>query len=312
MPGRQLMKLVSYHSGIPAKNNKPEKPAILTNFVAGVNAKGDVGIDHFGSNIEDCDVALLQGFVHVNSKQTPHLQVRQRVIDHQRLKNKRTLIVDSNLFLYVNKSNQPHHYLRYSYDGVFRNTGFYFDKDIDPKRWQSIKKNLGITVKDYRKNGDYILLCLQRNGGWSMKGMDVMEFCHRTIRDIKKFTDRPIVVRGHPGDGKVNQYLKLNIPGVSISPKGTPIEHDLKNAWATAIYNSSPGVASLIEGVPVFQIDRDAGFSMYSEVANTSLKRLEDPKLYDRQEWLERIAMCHWSFEETTSGEAWELMKQYV
>src|SRR6056300_1036067 len=125
------MKLVSYHSGIPAKNNKPEKPAILTNFVAGVNAKGDV--------------ALLQGFVHANSKQTPHLQLRQRVIDHQRLKNKRTLIVDSNLFLYVNKSNQPHHYLRYSYDGVFRNTGFYFDKDIDPKRWQSIKNNLGIT-----------------------------------------------------------------------------------------------------------------------------------------------------------------------
>lgn len=180
------MKLVSYHSGIPAKNNKPEKPAILTNFVAGVNAKGDVGIDHFGSNIEDCDVALLQGFVHANSKQTPHLQLRQRVIDHQRLKNKRTLIVDSNLFLYVNKSNQPHHYLRYSYDGVFRNTGFYFDKDIDPKRWQSIKNNLGINVKDYRKNGDYILLCLQRNGGWSMKGMDVMDFCHRTIRDIKK------------------------------------------------------------------------------------------------------------------------------
>ena len=51
---------------------------------------------------------------------------------------------------------------------------------------------------------------------------------------------------------------------------------------------------------------------MYSEVANSSLKRLEDPKLYDRQEWLERIAMCHWSFQETISGEAWELMKQYV
>jgi len=306
------MKLVAYHSGIPAKNSKPEKPAILNNFVQGVNAKGDTGINNHSYSIEDCDVALLQGFVHTKGKQAPHLQLRQRVVDHQRIKNKRTLVVDSNLFLYVNKSNQPHHYLRYSFDGVFRNTGFYFDTDIDPNRWQSIKNNLDINVKDYRQNGNHILLCLQRNGGWSMKGLDVMDFCRNAISQIKKFTDRPIVVRGHPGDGKTNQYLKLDIPGVTISPKDKPIELDLKNAWATVIYNSSPGVASLIEGIPVFQMDKDLNFSMYGEVANTTLKRLENPKLYDRQHWLERIAMCHWNFEETSSGQAWELMKQYV
>jgi len=306
------MKVVSYHFGIPPKNNKPEKPAILTNFVEGVNTKGDVGIDHQGSNILDCDVALLQGFVHANSKQVPHLQLRQRVVNHQRIKKKRTLIVDSNLFLYLNKSNQPHHYLRYSFDGVFRNTGFYFDKDVDPKRWQTIKKDLNIEIKDYRTTGNHILLCLQRNGGWSMKGIDVMDFCHRTIKQIKQFTDRPIVVRGHPGDGKTNQYLKLDIPGVTISPKDTPIQEDLKNAWATVLFNSSPGVASLIEGVPVFQMDPNKEYSMYGEVANSTLKRLEDPKLYDRQEWLERIAMCHWSFDQTASGEAWEFMRQYV
>ena len=306
------MKVVSYHSGIPPKNNKPEKPAILTNFVNGVNSKGDVGVDHKGNNILECDVAMLQGFVHVNSKQAPHLQLRRRVLEHQRLKGKRTLIVDSNLFLYLNKSNQPHHYLRYSFDGVFRDTGFYFDKDVDSKRWQTIKNDLNIQVKDYRKSGDYILLCLQRNGGWSMKGMDVMQFCHKTVEQIKKHTDRRIVVRGHPGDGKTNQYLKLDIPGVTISPKDTPIQEDLRNAWATVLFNSSPGVASLIEGVPVFQMDPNKEYSMYGEVANTSLKRLEDPKLYDRQEWLHRIAMCHWSFDQTASGEAWEFMRQYV
>ena len=306
------MKVVSYHCGIPPKNNKPEKPAILSNFVKGVNSKGDTGIDHFKSDIIDCDLAVLQGFVHQNSKQVPHLQLRRRVIDHQRMMKKRTLIVDSNLFLYLNKSNQPHHYLRYSFDGVFRNTGFYFDKDIDPNRWQTIKTDLNIDVKDYRSNGKYILLCLQRNGGWSMQGMDVMQFCTNTIEQIKKHTDRPIVVRGHPGDGKTNQYLKLDIPGVSISHKDTPIQEDLKNAWATVLYNSSPGVASLIEGVPVFQIDPHKEHSMYNEVANTTLKRLEDPKLFERQEWLEKIAMCHWSFSQTASGEAWELMRQYV
>ena len=306
------MKVVSYHCGIPPKNSKPEKPAILSNFVKGVNSKGNVGIDHFKTDIVDCDVAVLQGFVHQNSKKSPHLQLRQRVIDHQRLMKKRSLIVDSNLFLYLNKSNQPHHYLRYSFDGIFRGTGFYFDKDVDPSRWQTIKKDLNIDVKDYRTQGNYILVCLQRNGGWSMKGMDVMQFCNSVIMQIKKHTDRPIVVRGHPGDGKTSQYLRINIPGVTISNKDTPIQEDLKNAWATVLFNSSPGVASLIEGVPVFQMDPAKEYSMYGEVANSTLKRLEDPKLYDRQEWLERIAMCHWSFDQTMSGEAWEFMRQYV
>jgi|TARA_X000000950_G_scaffold218249_1_gene262680 hypothetical protein len=306
------MKVVSYHYGIPPRNNKPEKPAILTNFVQGVKAKGDDGLDHFTSNIIDCDLAVLQGFVHQKSKQAPHLQLRQRVLDTQRLKNKRTLLVDSNLFLYLNKSNQPHHYLRYSFDGVFRKTGFYFDKDIDPGRWQTLKRDLNIDIKDYRTQGNHILICLQRNGGWSMKGMDVMQFCNSVITQVKKHTDRPIVVRGHPGDGKTNQYLKLDIPGVTVSNKDIPIQEDLKNAWATVLFNSSPGVASLIEGVPVFQMDPDKEYSMYSEVANSNLKRLEDPKLFARQEWLERIAMCHWSFDQTASGEAWEFMRQYV
>jgi hypothetical protein len=255
---------------------------------------------------------VLQGFVHQKSKQAPHLQLRQRVLDTQRLKNKRTLLVDSNLFLYLNKSNQPHHYLRYSFDGVFRKTGFYFDKDIDPDRWQTLKRDLNIDIKDYRTQGNHILICLQRNGGWSMKGMDVMQFCNSVITQVKKHTDRPIVVRGHPGDGKTNQYLKLDIPGVTVSNKDIPIQEDLKNAWATVLFNSSPGVASLIEGVPVFQMDPDKEYSMYSEVANSNLKRLEDPKLFARQEWLERIAMCHWSFDQTASGEAWEFMRQYV
>jgi hypothetical protein len=52
------------------------------------------------------------------------------------------LIVDSNLFLYADKSNQKH-YLRYSFDGVFPTTGFYFDQDIDPARWKQISKDLG-------------------------------------------------------------------------------------------------------------------------------------------------------------------------
>jgi len=305
------MKVVSYLSGIPPKNKNPEKPAILTNFVQGVNALGDTGILHNSMDVVPCDVAVIQGFTHENGKRLPHLMLRSQILEFQKRHGGRTVIADSNLFLYADTTN-PLHYLRYSFDGVFRNTGFYFDRDVDPKRWQKISRDTGLTLKDYRSTGKHILICLQRNGGWSMRGLDVMVWLIRTIQEIKNYTDRPIIVRGHPGDKKVKQYLKVNEPNVTICDNARPIQDDLKDAWATITYNSSPGVASLIEGVPVFALDPDPNFSQYSEIANHSLKRLEDPKMFDRQEWVERISMSHWKFSELQSGEAWSFMRNYV
>lgn len=305
------MKVVTYHAGIPKKNNKYEKSALLNFFIEGVNRKGDIGINNTTFNIINCNVAVLQGFVHEGSKNLPHLRLRHNVIQTQKLNNKRTLIADSNLFLYLNKENTPLHYLRYSFDGVFRRTGFYFDKDVDPQKWKTLQKDLHVTLKDYRKNGTYILICLQRNNGWSMHGTDVVVYLQETLQKIKNFSDRPIIVRGHPGDKKTLQFLQQKLPMVKFSTN-EHLVHDLQNAWATVVYNSSPGVASLIEGVPVFQLDPCLENSMYGEVANTSLKRLEDPKLCDRQQWIEKLSMSHWKFDELKSGEAWEFMRQYV
>ena len=305
------MKVVSYLSGIPPKNKNLEKPAILKNFIEGVRRVGDEGVIQSRMSLIPCDVAVIQGFTHENGKRLPHLQLRSNVIEYQKRSKNKTLIADSNLFLYADKTN-PFHYLRYSFDGVFNNTGFYFDTDIDPIRWKNISKHTGLTLKDYRKSGEYILICLQRNGGWSMRGLDVMDWLHKTINEIKKYTDRPIIVRGHPGDKKVSSYLKLDIPNVSISNLHKPIEEDLKNAWAVITYNSSPGVASLIEGVPVFALDPDPNYSQYNEVSNKDLKNLENPELFERQSWIERISMSHWNFAELKSGEAWSFMKNYV
>ena len=59
-------------------------------------------------------------------------------------------------------------------------------------------------------------------------------------------------------------------------------------------------------------MDSDLDYSMYGEVANTNIKEIEDPVLYDRQEWIERISMSHWNFEELKDGTAWRFMKNYV
>lgn len=300
----------AYYAGIPPNNNNLEKPMILDYFCQGVSACGDTAIAHRESKAIPCDVALIQGFVHDDGKNLPHLKLRKAAIDLQRNNGKKSLIVDSNLFLYVNKSN-PFHYLRYSFDGVFPTTGFYFDTDVDPSRWKQISKDLNISLKPWRTSGSHILICLQRNGGWSMGGLDVIAWMNSTIQQIRKFSKRPIIVRSHPGDKKIKQVLSINHKNVFLSNKESLVD-DLSNAWATIVYNSSPSVASLIEGVPAFITDPTPQHSQSFEVANTDLSKIEDPTMPDRQQWIERLSMCHWKFDELKSGAAWEFFKRYI
>jgi hypothetical protein len=301
---------VAYYGGIPPGNKNPEKPLILDNFCEGVIRAGDTVIAHTGLNPLPCDVALIQGFVHEDGKMLPHLILRKRALELQKQTKKRSLIVDSNLFLFADPGNTKR-YLRYSFDGVFPTTGFYFDKDVDPSRWQKISQNLGLTLRPYRTSGNHILICLQRNGGWSMKGLSSIQWLDQTINTIKQYSDRPIIVRAHPGDKKTRGFLKLNYKNVQLSTNEKLVD-DLKNAWATVVYNSSPSVASIIMGVPAFLTDPEPTHSQSFEVANMNLSKIETPEQKDRQQWIEKISMCHWNFDELRSGEAWQFFKRYI
>lgn len=301
---------VAYYAGIPPNNSNLEKPQILDYFCQGVISSGDIAIQHREMSVLDCDVALIQGFVHDDGKQLPHLKLRKAAIDRQTKNGKKSLVVDSNLFLYVNKIN-PLHYLRYSFDGVFPTTGFYFDRDIDPVRWKKISKDLNLNLKPWRSSGNHILLCLQRNGGWSMGGLSSIDWMNSTIANIRKYSNRPIIVRAHPGDKKIKSILKVNYKNVTLSTKENLID-DLRGAWATVVYNSSPSVASIIEGIPAFLTDKVPQHSQSFDVANTDISNIENPIMPERQQWVEKLSMCHWKFDELKSGEAWQFFKRYV
>ena len=101
------MQVVSYHAGIPVVNKSPEKSGILYNFIKGVNTQGDLGVNHFGMDVVDCNVAVMQGFVHEFSKDMPHLRLRKDVLHKQRMSGGKTLVADSNLFLFLAPGNKP-------------------------------------------------------------------------------------------------------------------------------------------------------------------------------------------------------------
>ena len=71
-------------------------------------------------------------------------------------------------------------------------------------------------------------------------------------------------------------------------------------------------MASVIEGVPAFVTDSEPHHSQSYAVANMDLNQIETPTLHERQSWVERLAMCHWNFDELKSGEAWNFFRRYV
>lgn len=304
-------KVAVYHRTVPNKKNL-EKIQMLEYFAEGVRRAGDHAFDIHGQGIQPAHVAVIQGWVSQDVDRG-HLRLRKQVIEHQIANGLRVLTADSNLFLYANPEN-PLHYLRYSFNGVFPNTGIYFDNPVDPARWLTIQQDLNITLRDYRQHGNHILVCLQRDGGWSMGLESVATWTHRIIDEIRQHTDRPIVLRAHPGDKNSHVYVQplrehLQAWNASISTNRS-LTQDLHQCWAVVNHNSSPAVAAAIEGYPVFVTDPVR--SQCTEIANTDFSRLESPELPDRQQWIQRLAMSHWKFDELRSGQAWRHMRQFV
>lgn len=310
-----MTSIAVYHKTVPNKKNQ-EKIDILRFFAEGARAVNESVYDVNDYIYQKTDVAIIQGWVAPGQPITPHGDLRKRVIDTQLSRSKYVVGVDSNLFLYSNTTN-PFHYLRYSFNGVFPNTGIYCDTNPDPGRWQKISTDLNISLKDYRTSGNHILLCMQRNGGWSMGTTDSQDWVIKTIAEIRKYSTRPIVVRLHPGDKETKRIFKAGAPlcrvkfdySVVLSHHENLLD-DLKNCWAVVNHNSSPVVGAAIEGYPIFVTDPNN--SQCRDIANTDLSQIEDPHLPDRKQWAERISMFHWKFDELRSGECWSHMKQFI
>ena len=101
---------------------------------------------------------------------------------------------------------------------------------------------------------------------------------------------------------------KLLVPGDKNQTSG--ISWSPRNACCMIGHNSSPGIIAAIEGVPVFLTD--AGRSQAMDVAHHSFNSLLEPQQFDREPWLQKLAMCHWTLEESKQGLIWTHMRKWA
>jgi hypothetical protein len=166
----------------------------------------------------------------------------------------------------------------------------------------------------WKQDGDYILLCMQKVGDASLRGCDIFSWTEQTVKHIRQYTERQIVVRPHPLYRKKGQHARCKETVCSnhdvvwqetdVRQEGfVPIQKQLINAWCTVTYSSGTGIDAVINGVP--NVACDSG-SMVYEVSSKDIAEIESPYRGDKKQWTNKIAHCQWSVDEFESGECWE------
>lgn len=297
--------VVVYLSSLPRIADRNRKIEVLHAFAQGARAQGARVLVQTEYQIVDARLAVILGWVGTKLS-GQHIQLRQNLIRHQLQIHNHIMPIDSTCFKFVDHDSK---FLRYSLGGVFYNTNNYANKNSNNQKWHEIQRTFPqLTLSPWRTQGDHILLCLQRDGGWSMKGANLQQWAYNTIQTIRQFSNRPIVVRPHP-KVRTDVAQLITLPGVRESMPGTTLQQDLSEAWASVFYNSSSSVASVLAGVPVFAHDPDC---VAWNVANSNLAQIENPAMPSRESWLYDLAAAHWSDSESSQGLVYKKFQQFL
>ena len=209
----------------------------------------------------------------------------------------------------------PMAYHRYSWTSYFQNEGNYCNANSPADRWHRIQKEQSIEIKDWRTNGKYILVLLQRPTDSSLKNLLEQHGSHKnfiayTLNEIKKHTDRPIRVRMHPlrQDTQLDVLkdfdidISTNTHGAGELEGGQGLYEDFKDAYAVVGFNSNALTESVCEGIPTFSM---CASSMAWQCSNKDLKDIENPIMFDREQWLYNLGYCQWREDEIAQGAPW-------
>jgi len=150
---------------------------------------------------------------------------------------------------------------------------------------------LGIDVKPWRTEGEYILVCGQRGIGSALMASPVL-WHEKAATRIQKIDSHPIKLRLHPGRHEAV----------------VPLNTDLSKAHAVAIWSSSSGVKALVEGIPVVY-DAPRWIASDSGVPLSDIGKLcrDDEK---RKTALHKMAWAQWTVDEILRGEPFARIKE--
>lgn len=219
-------------------------------------------------------------------------------------------IVKKDFIKYRLENNLPFYYMDSGYFGNYKNE----NNPSGTKQWMRIVKNglqhstvkkvsstrwykhFNYPIKQQLKRGKHILLVLPSEKPCKFYDVDLKTWTEETINEIKKYTDRPIIIREKPS----TRAARLQ----------NTIFDDLKNCWATVTYNSIASVESVMSGIPAFTLAPTAA----DPVCDKDLSNLESPTLFHKDQlrsWAYHLAHGQYHINELKNGTALRMLNEY-
>jgi len=306
-----VIDVVVYVSSVANAHKFPRKTACLENFAQGAKATGANTMVEYDYRYTPSRLAVMLGWATTNTG-GHNITLRKKIIAEQNRHGFKTMCIDASCFKYLDDTGT---YLRYSLGGPFYDRAEYANKNSTPDKWNEIQQQLGIAMKPDRNKDGYVLVCMQRDGGFAMKTLSPAAWLENKITEIRKYTGRPIVVRPHPGKFDMKDFAKFQASpyakwGVTvIHPEQSKLIDDLRPAHSAVFFNSSASVAAALEGVPVFVDDPSA---VTWSVAHHSVSEIETPRIFDRSQWIRDLAAAHWSDADGSTGQIYQKFKPFL
>ena len=164
---------------------------------------------------------------------------------------------------------------------------------------------LGLTLKPWQLDGEFILICGQHEQSEQWKNMPRMStWVIDTIEQVQKHTNRPILFRPHPRCPLL--HIEKEFKNVHrqdpIKINGTYDDFDMSynNIHATVSYSSNPGIHSIINGVPAFVSASSLAYDVGNDI--DFMHDIENPLRPDRRQWLNDYAWTEFTIEEISQG----------
>lgn len=157
-------------------------------------------------------------------------------------------------------------------------------------RWQ----RLGIILQRQRK-GSKIIIAAPDEKPCTFYGIDLQQWISDTLVEIKKHTDRDVVVR---------QRTKSR-----VARNTDTLEKALGDAHAVVTYNSIAATESVIAGVPAFVL---APCNAAMPVSNKDLSKIDAPWFPEedlRYAWAKHLAYGQFHYKELENGKAMKILK---
>ena len=175
----------------------------------------------------------------------------------------------------------------------------YFGNDDDLNESRPLALNLKLFEKNTNRNSE-ILITGQHEMSLQWEAQPPMvRWVENTVRELRKYTDRPIKFRPHP---RAKYGTSGQVSGIPIEvPRkisGTYDDFDITYNYHCVInHNSGPGVHAAIYGTPIICDPSSLAFPVSGNFQN-----IESIDLPDRTNWFVKLTHTEWTQEEIARG----------